>query len=142
MLEDAPCMRPGAGAEPQTLRASVPLEGTLPRRSCQPAPRWNAAPWHFHPQLPDTPERLQESRWLGKEDVRPQRVLPVPVPHRSAGRGLSPRHKLETIQYLPLNTAEYVPIWRLREALPLVHRPWPRLGVSCVNRPRGSETTK
>lgn len=138
-LEDAPCMCPRAGAKLQTRGASVPLEGTLPRRSCQPASCWNTAPWHFHPRLPVTPEHLQESRRLGKEDVRPQRVLLVP--HRSAGRGPSPPHELERMQRLSLNTAEHVPIRPTREELPLVHGPWPRLGVSCVNQPRGSETT-
>ena len=129
-LEDAPCMRPGAGAKLQTRGVSVPLEGTPSCRSCQPPPRWNAGPWHFHPRLPVTPECLQESRRPGKEDVRPQRVLPVPTGQ------LEGPHELETMQRLPINTAEHVPIrlcgkhsagpWALAQAWRVLCQPAPR----------------
>ncbi|CAI9176081.1 unnamed protein product [Rangifer tarandus platyrhynchus] len=102
-----PLHAPRSRAKLQTRGVSVPLEGTPACRSCQPPPRWNAAPWHFQPWLPVTPEFLQESRRPGKEDVRPQRVLPVPTVQ------LEGPHELETMQRLPVNTAEHVPV-RLR----------------------------
>lgn len=74
--ERCPCMCPRQGLL-QTSRAPVPLD--QPRsESCQPH-HVGTQPWYFHLRLSVTPECLQESRRLGKEDVRPQRVLPVPV---------------------------------------------------------------